>query len=140
MYLSMAAWFADQNLPGMAAWMRKQAKEEQTHAMKFYDFLYERGANVELEAIAKPPITWNSPLAVFQEAYSHEQKVTKMIEDIYFQAKQENDPATEVMLHWFIDEQVEEEDSALNIVEQLKMIGDSKQGILMLDHQLGKRE
>jgi ferritin len=138
-YLAMTAYFEDQNLPGMARWMRMQSNEEVEHAMKFFDYIYDRGGRVALEAIDQPPFEWTSPLAAFEQAYAHEQKVTGLINGIYETAVKENDYPTQVMLHWFIDEQVEEERNASNIVEQLKMIGDQTGPLLMLDHQLGQR-
>ncbi len=138
-YLAMSAYFEDQNLPGMARWMRMQSNEEMEHAMKFYDYIYDRGGRVSLQAIDQPPFQWESPLAAFEQAYAHEQKVTGMINGIYKIAEEENDYPTQVMLHWFIDEQVEEEKSASAIVEQLKMVGEHTGPLLMLDHQLGQR-
>lgn len=139
-YLAMTAYFEDQNLPGMARWMRMQSNEEVEHAMKFFDYIYDRGGRVALEVIDQPPFEWTSPLAAFEQAYAHEQKVTGLINGIYETAVKENDYPTQVMLHWFIDEQVEEERNASNIVEQLKMIGDQTGPLLMLDRQLGQRE
>ena len=138
-YLAMSAYFEDQNLTGMARWMRMQSNEEMEHAMKFFDFIYDRGGRVSLQAIDQPPFDWDSPQAAFEQAYAHEQKVTGMINNIYKIAEQENDYPTQVMLHWFIDEQVEEEKNASDIVEQLKMVGEHTGPLLMLDHQLGQR-
>jgi ferritin len=139
LYLSMSAYFEAQNLPGCAHWMRMQSNEEVEHAMKFFDYIYDRGGRVTLKAIDQPAFEWKSPLAAFEEAYGHEQKVTAMINNIYAVATKENDYPTQVMLHWFIDEQVEEEKNASAIVEQLKMIGDNSNGLLMLDRHLGGR-
>ncbi len=138
-YLSMCAYFEAQNLRGMAHWMRLQAQEELKHAMKIFDFVNDRGGRVELGAIAKPPVDFKSPLDAFQEALAHEQKITECINDLYDLADDEDDYPTEVMLHWFIDEQVEEEKSASEIVEQLKLIGESGAGLLILDQKLGQR-
>ena len=139
LYLAMSAYFEAQNLPGCAHWMRIQSNEEVAHAMKFFDYVYARGGRVTLKAIDQPAFEWKSPLAAFEQAYEHEQKVTGMINNIYAVASKENDYPTQVMLHWFIDEQVEEEKNASSIVEQLKMIGDHVNGLLMLDHHLGAR-
>jgi ferritin len=139
LYLAMSAYFEAQNLPGCAHWMRMQSNEEVAHAMKFFDFIFDRGGRVTLKAIDQPAFEWKSPLAAFEQAYEHEQKVTAMINNIYAVATKENDYPTQVMLHWFIDEQVEEEKNASTIVEQLKMIGDHTNGLLMLDHRLGER-
>lgn len=139
-YLSMCAYFEAQNLRGMAHWMRLQAQEELRHAMKIFDFVNDRGGRVELGPIAKPPTDFKSPLDAFQKALAHEQKITQCINDLYDLADDEDDYSTEVMLQWFIDEQVEEEKSASEIVEQLKLVGDNGAGLLVLDQRLGQRE
>jgi len=139
LYLAMSAYFEAENLPGCARWMRMQSNEEVEHAMKFFDFIFDRGGRVTLKAIDQPVFEWKSSLAAFEQAYEHEQKVTSMINNIYAVATKENDYPTQVMLHWFIEEQVEEEKNASTIVEQLKMIGDHTNGLLMLDHRLGER-
>ena len=139
-YLSMSAYFESINLPGFANWMRKQSQEEVNHAMKIFDFIHERGGRVELQAIDQPPVSFESPLKVFEMALEHEKKVTAMIHDLYKLAEEEKDYPTQVMLHWFIDEQVEEEKSASDLVEQLKRIGDDGVGLLLLDQKLGDRE
>jgi len=138
-YLSMAAYFEAENLAGAASWMRQQASEEQAHAMKIFDFIIDRGGRVALQAIDAPPADFASPLAVFQASYAHEQKVTKSIHDLYALAVQEGDYPTQVMLQWFIDEQVEEEKNASAIMAQLQMVGDSPAALLMIDRQLAAR-
>lgn len=138
-YLSMSAYFEAENLPGAAHWMRHQAEEEQEHAMKIFDFIHDRGGRVTLQAIDAPPATFASPLAVFEAAYAHEQKVTKSIHDLYALAVKEGDYPTHVMLQWFIDEQVEEEKNASAIVAQLHMVGDSPAALFMIDRQLAAR-
>ena len=138
-YLSMSAYFEAQNLAGAAHWMRHQAEEEQAHAMKIFEFVSDRGGRVVLQAIGEPPAGFASPLAVFEAAYAHEQKVTKSIHDLYALAVKENDYPTQVMLQWFIGEQVEEEKNASDIVAQLKMVGDSPAAMFMIDRQLGSR-
>jgi ferritin len=138
-YLSMSSHFEEMNLSGMAHWMRLQSNEEVEHAMKFFEYIHDRGGKVSLAAIGQPPLEWKSPLAVFENAYEHEQKVTGMINNIYALAVKENDYPTQIMLQWFINEQVEEEKNASTIVEQLKMIGDNKNALMMLDHNLGAR-
>jgi ferritin len=139
LYLAMSAYFEAENLPGCAHWMRLQSNEEVEHAMKFFDFIYDRGGRVTLKAIDQPAFEWKSPLAAFEQAYEHEQKVTSMINNIYAVATKENDYPTQVLLHWFISEQVEEEKNSSSIVEQLKKIGDHTNALLMLDHHLGAR-
>ena len=139
-YLSMAAYFEAENLPGAAHWMRLQSNEEVEHAMKLFEFLNDRAGRVKLQAIPQPPGEFASPMAVFQEALAHEQKVTKSIHDLYALAVQENDYPTQSMLQWFIDEQVEEEKSAGDIVAQLEMVGDSATALFMLDRALAARQ
>jgi ferritin len=139
LYLSMSAYCEAANLPGFGHWMRMQAQEEEAHAMKFYDFIHERGGRVVLQAIDQPPVEFPSPLAVFEQTLEHEQKVTGMIHDLYTLAVEEKDYASQAFLQWFVMEQVEEEDSASQILETLKMIGDKGHALLMLDRELGKR-
>jgi ferritin len=139
LYLSMAAYFESLTLPGFANWMKVQASEEQEHAMKFFNYVFERGGRVQLKAIDQPPSEWKTPLEVFEQVLEHEQKVTSMIHNLYSLALKENDYASQIMLQWFITEQVEEELNATTIVDQLKMIGAHDTAVLMLDHDLGKR-
>ncbi|MGQ9493464.1 MAG: ferritin [Anaerolineae bacterium] len=139
LYLAMSAYFEANNLPGFAHWMRVQASEEQTHALKFFDFVVDRGGRVELQAIDQPPVEFQSPLAVFEATLAHEQKVTGLIYKLYELAIAENDYPAQVMLQWFINEQVEEEKNAAQIVETLKMIGERGQALVMLDRELGQR-
>jgi len=140
MYQAMAAQFEADNLRGFAHWMDVQAKEEQIHARKIYEFLVDRGGRVVLKAITAPPAEWKSALAVFEESYAHEQKVTGLINRLVDLARAENDHAAEIFLAWFVTEQVEEEANASQIVEKLKMIKEQPQGLLMLDAQLAGRE
>lgn len=139
-YLSMSAYFDNENLKGMAKWMKKQASEEVEHAMKFYEYVYSRGGKVVLKAIDNPPETFKSPLDAFETAYKHETVVTKLIHNLVNLADKEKDHATKTFLNWFVEEQVEEEDSALEIVEKLKLVGSNKSALLMMDHQLGERK
>ncbi len=139
LYLSMSAYFECNTLPGLAKWMRVQAAEEESHALKFFNYVNDRGGRVLMSAIDQPPTEFESPLDVFQKALEHERKVTALINDLYALALQENDYATQGMLQWFIAEQVEEEKNAAEIVEQLKRIGASSGGLFQLDHHLGKR-
>ena len=139
LYLSMAAYFEGKNLPGFAHWMRLQADEEREHAMKFYDFILERGGQVLLKAIAAPTAEWKSNLEVAEEVAAHEAKVTASIHELYELALKEKDYAAQVMLQWFITEQVEEEKNAAELVAKLKMIEERGTAVLMLDHRLEKR-
>lgn len=140
LYLSMAAWFEGQNLPGFGNWLRIQAEEEREHAMKLYDHLLERGGKVQLKAIDAPQTEWASTLEAVKEVLAHEQKVTKSIHDLYEVAQKEKDYPAQVMLHWFISEQVEEEASAAAILENVQRIEARETAILMMDHRLSKRE
>jgi len=139
LYLSMAAYFEDKNLPGFAQWMRVQEQEEREHGMKFYDFILERGGKVTLKAIEVPKTDWKSNLEVFEEVAAHEAKVTASINALYELALKEKDYPAQAMLQWFISEQVEEEKNAAEIVAGLKMIEAHETAVLQLDHRLGKR-
>ena len=138
-YLAMAEYFAAQNLDGFAHWMRLQREEEITHAMKIFDFGIDRDARVTLAPNAAPDAKFASPLAVLKKALQHERSVTAKINALYAAAKKENDYPTEAIMQWFVLEQVEEEASALQIVEQLEMVGDSAAALLMLDRQMAGR-
>jgi len=139
LYLAMAQHCHSVNLPGFAHWLTKQWHEELEHAMKFMGHVNDRGGRVVLGAIEKPKAEYASPLAVFKQVLEHEQKVTAMIHKLYALALKENDYPVQIELQWFIKEQVEEEKNATEIVEQLKMIGDSGTPLIMLDRQLGSR-
>ncbi len=139
LYLSMAAYAESKNLPGFAHWLKMQQQEEHGHAMKFYKYVNERGGRVELLALEQPPADFASPTAMFEEVLKHEQYITASINKLYEKALKENDYATQVMLQWFIEEQVEEEASASEILETLKMAGEKGQALLMLDRQLARR-
>jgi len=140
LYTAMSAYFETLTLRGASKYMRVQANEERAHAMKFFDYIVERGGTVKLTAIDAPPVKWESPLKVFEEAYKHEQKVTGWINDLVNLAIKEQDHATNNMLQWFVREQVEEEANAAEIVEKIKMLGPEGHAFLWLDHELGKRE
>ena len=140
LYLSMSAYLEANNMPGSARWMRLQSQEETSHAMKLFDYMYDRGNRVVLQAIDQPPSEFASALDIFEKALGHEQKVTGMINRIYELAVKENDYPTQVELQWFITEQVEEEKSAGDIVEQLKIVGEHGPSMIMLDRALGARE
>ena len=139
LYLSMSAYFESTNLKGFANWMKAQAQEEMVHAMKFYDYINERGGRVLLTVIEAPPTQWDSSLAVFEYTYKHEQKVTGLINDLVNLAISEADHATNNFLQWFVAEQVEEEASADEVVQKLKLAGDRGGGLFMLDQELGQR-
>ncbi len=138
-YLSMAAYFQSVNLPGCAHWMRVQYQEENSHALKLFDYLSDRVGKAVLQGIKQPSVEFKSPLDVFEQALGHERDVTAAISRLYSLAQKENDYATQIKLQWFVNEQVEEEKSAMDIVEQLKAIGDNNIALLMLDRQLAAR-
>lgn len=138
-YLAMSAYFEDENLPGFAQWMRAQAKEEVEHAMRLYDFVNDRGGGVKLPAIAEPKSSYDSPIEVVAGALEHEKKVTKSIHDLYALAVKENDYATQTHLHWFIDEQVEEEKTMGDVLARLQLAGNNTSALIMVDQHLSAR-
>jgi ferritin len=138
-YLAMAAYCESVNLPGFANWMKVQAQEEVTHAMKFYDFVNERGGRVTFAAIEAPPVEWDSPLAAFEHAYKHEQGVSERINKLVDLAVAEGDHATNGFLQWFVTEQVEEEASVDEIIQRLKLVGKEGGGLFILDRELAQR-
>jgi len=139
LYLSMDAYFQSTNLVGFANWMRVQTQEEMAHATKMYDYVNERGGKVTLKQIAGPPTEWESPLAIFEAVYEHEQKVTALINNLVDMAIAEKDHAANTFLQWFVNEQVEEESSADLMVQKLKLMKDAPGGLYMLDNELGQR-
>ncbi|MHC4482189.1 MAG: ferritin [Planctomycetota bacterium] len=139
LYLSMAAYFESSDLSGFANWMRVQNQEEQFHAMKFYDYILERGGRVILRSIEAPPSDWASPLAVFEATLKHERKVTGLINDLVYLAREEKENASEIFLQWFVNEQVEEEDNVSTVLGQLKLTKDSPQALYMMDKEMGQR-
>ncbi|MBN2127106.1 MAG: ferritin [Candidatus Diapherotrites archaeon] len=140
LYFSMQAFFDSVNLTGLAHWMQKQAQEEFKHAMKFYNHINERAGRVEIPELKKPQKEWNSALEAFKDAYKHEKYITEKIHELVALSRKEKDYSAEVFLHWFVEEQIEEEDSARNIMEKLELIKDNPNALFMLDAQLAKRE
>jgi ferritin len=140
LYLSMSAHFEAQNLSGFANWMRLQYQEETGHAMKFYKYVFDRNGAVTLKAIAQPATKFKTPLDVFRQVLVHEQKVTALINKLYESAVKEKDYAAQSFLQWFINEQVEEETNAADIINLLELIGDSPVSLIMADRQLGARK
>jgi ferritin len=139
LYLSMAAWMEDANLPGFARWLRQQAREEAGHAMKIYDHLIDRGCRVRLQPLAGPPTEFTNPLDIFTQVKAHEEKVTKSINDLYGVAQADKDYASQVFLEWFITEQVEEEKNSSHVLESVRRVGDNQAALVMLDRELGQR-
>ncbi len=139
LYLSMAGSFEVANLPGFAHWMRKQSEEETEHALKLFNFLLDRGERVQLQAIDQPPNAFRSPLDTFERALEHEKEITSRIHALYDLSVQESDYPAQVMLSWFVEEQVEEEKAATEVVERLRMAGEEGVALLLLDKELGDR-
>jgi ferritin len=139
-YLQMSAYFSSANLNGFAHWMRVQYQEELVHANKLFDYVIARDGDVTLETVAAPPKAWKSTLAALQAGYQAEVNNTKQINALMDSAIKENDHATRVILEWFIEEQVEEENSALNLIEQVKLADGAPGAILLLDRELGVRQ
>lgn len=139
LYLSIASYFENIPLEGMAKWFRKQATEEHEHAMKLYQYILDRNLHVELQAIDQPTAVFNSVEEAFQLALEHERKVTLYIHKLYELAVKEGDHATHVFLQWFITEQVEEEKNATDNLDQIKLIGDDKAALFVLDQNFAKK-
>ena len=140
LYLSMAAYFEDKNLTGFGHWMRLQADEEHGHAMKFYNYILDAGGRVQLKGIDAPATDWKSNLEVAEQVAEHEARVTASIHNLYEVALKEKDYAAQVMLQWFISEQVEEEKNAQELVAKLRMIEERGTDVLMVDHRLSLGE
>lgn len=135
-YLAMSAYFEDTGLKGFAAWMYQHAQEEMMHAMKLYNFIHSRRGRVKLMALAAPPHHWDSPLAALEDAFRQEQMVTAAINQLMQMARKEADYATDSYLKWFVDEQVEEEEAVDDVIQKLKLIGDFRPGLYLLDREL----
>ena len=138
-YLAASGHFDRKSLLGFSRWMRTQAREELTHAMRLFDFMNGRNALVRLGAIPAAPVDFGAPVSLFEAALQHERKVSELIHRLYDLALQKHDHATQLELQWFITEQVEEEKLMSTIVDQLRMAGDNEAAVLMLDRELGAR-
>jgi len=139
LYFSMAAYFDSIGLKGGSSWMRVQAMEEQAHTKKFYDFLTARGGRVVLSEIKAPPAEWETPLAVFEHVLEHEQLVTGLINNLMDLSIELKDHATNSFLRWYVDEQVEEEESAEEVLQTLKLNAENPGGLFMIDKELAAR-
>lgn len=139
LYYSASAYFESAGLSGFAQWMRAQVMEEIGHAQRFYDHIVERGGDVELLQIDKPPKDWDTPLDAIKAAYGHERKVTGMINDLVDMAIELKDHASNNFLQWFVEEQVEEEEQTGDLVSKLELGKGSPRVLLMLDEKLGAR-
>lgn len=138
-YLQLAAWSKANNLEGFSNWMKHQAEEERVHAMKIHDFLIDNEHEVVLTGIEKPKLNIKSAVDVFRASLKHEQKITKNIHDCYSVALAEKCYKSQVMLQWFIEEQVEEEANAKSVLDKLETLKDSPSSIYWIDKELKKR-
>lgn len=138
-YLQMAAFFEARSLKGMAAWMRIQSEEERAHALKFFDYVLDRGNDVSIGDIAAPAVTYSTPVDAFRTALAQEEHVSAAIKDLYRAASDDADASSFPLLQWFLEEQVEEEATVSEIIDQLELIGDDGGALLLLDRELGGR-
>ncbi|HEY5626240.1 MAG TPA: ferritin [Dehalococcoidia bacterium] len=138
-YLAMSAWADGKNLRGAAGWLRLQWEEELQHATRLIDYIAERGGTVTLKAITKPPARYKDLLDVFRQVLKHEEAVTAAINTLYGKAARAKDYATQTLLDWYVNEQVEEENAPAEIIAMLEMAGDTPPGLLMVDRHLGER-
>lgn len=136
-YLAMDSYFRTQNFTGFAHWAMDQYKEERQHALRIYGYVHERDCKVKLNLITEPPEAWDSPLAAFEDAYAEEQQASEMINHLVDLAIAERDHATDNFLRWFVERQVEEESSVGAIVQKLRLIGEDKCGLFLIDRDLG---
>jgi ferritin len=139
LYLSMNAWAEGQNLKGFANWLGIQAKEEHGHAMKFYDYLIDIGATPVVPAIDQPPADFQNPTKMFENVLAHEKKITGLIHSLYAMAVDDKDYRSQIMLQWFVTEQIEEESNATEILSKLTAIGDKSSALYWIDKELKKR-
>lgn len=139
LYLAMSAYYGTINLPGFANWMRIQAQEESYHAMKLFDYLIDRGGKPKISAIDEPQAEWDSATDAFEAAYKHEQYISDNINKLMDIAVKESDHATQILLQWFVTEQVEEEANVLEILDKMKMVEDFKGGLFLIDNELKQR-
>lgn len=140
LYLAMAAWCDQTNFKGFGRWLRVQANEEREHALKMMDYLLDRGGKVALRAIEAPPAEFGSMQQVFETVLKHEQHVTSLVHKLFETARAEKDLATETFLQWYVTEQVQEEATASEVVEKIRMVGDRPGSVLYLDKEYGKRQ
>lgn len=139
LYLAMSSYTTHIGLKGAANWFMVQYQEEMAHAMKFYAYINSRGQHAQLDAIAAPPIEYGTLLSMFEQTLQHEQFITKCINDLMDQAVKEKDHASQIFLQWFVTEQIEEEGNDNDIIAQLKLVGNSPQGLMMIDRDLATR-
>ncbi|MXW64076.1 MAG: ferritin [Bacteroidetes bacterium SB0662_bin_6] len=140
LYLALAARMEQLNLKGFAHWLRLQWQEETQHALKFYDYLLQRDGVVRLKALPTPAYEAETPLEIFELVLEHEQYITRRINDLYALSNKERDYASQTLLQWFVDEQIEEEESARDIIDDLRLVGDSGASLFLLDRELAQRQ
>lgn len=140
LYLSMAAWLDSENLEGFAHFFKVQAGEERGHAMKFYSYIYDVGGQVTLKGLDTPKAVFESPVEIFKAALEHEKYITSRINNLVKLARSENDYKTENFLNWFLEEQIEEEDSMVKGLDKTKAFSSNKGQLYLLDAQMAKRE
>jgi len=140
MYLAIAAKADSMGLAGFANWFKMQYTEELAHADRFFNYVLERGGEISLAAIAKPEVSNGSALKMFEASLAHEQHITACIFKLKDLAKAESDHATDVFLEWFVNEQVEEEATTQNVIDQLRMVDGNPSGLFMIDRELGTRK
>jgi ferritin len=139
MYLSMAAYFEEMGLSGFSNWMKVQYQEESAHALKFFNYITERGGKVILKAVAQVPVDFSGIVDVFEQTLKHENQVTEKINNLMNVAVAASDHATQSFLKWFIDEQVEEEANVERILATLKLINGEGNGVFMMDREMSQR-
>ncbi|MBC8314565.1 MAG: ferritin [Bacteroidales bacterium] len=139
LYLSMSAYLASKNLSGFSNWMKVQFEEEQFHALKLYNYIIDRGGKVTLTAIEAPKTEWNDILDVFEDVLAHEEKVTGLINELVNVSMEEKDHATVSILQWFVTEQVEEEATVSDLLDQLKLVEGKGSGLFILDREAKQR-
>lgn len=139
LYLAMSAYCNTMGLPGFSNWMRQQYEEEAIHVTKMYDYVLSQGGEIELLAIEMPPKEYGTPLEIFEETLAHEQFITGSIHGLMDLAVKERDYATQTFLQWYVTEQVEEEANVNDIIAPLRMVGEDKGGLMMIDQQLAQR-
>ena len=140
LYLALSARMEQLHLKGFAHWLRLQWQEETQHALKFYDYLLQRDGVVQLRELPTPVYTAETPLEIFELVLAHEQYITRRINDLYAQAAEERDYASQTLLQWFVSEQMEEEEAARDIIDDLRLVGDSGASLFLLDRELGQRQ
>ena len=140
LYLALSARMEQLHLKGFARWLRLQWQEETQHGLKLYDYLLQRDGTVELKALPMPVYTAETPLEIFALVLKHEQYVTRRINDLYSLAGEERDYASQTLLQWFVSEQMEEEEAARDVIDDLRLVGDSGASLFLLDRELGQRQ